>query len=91
MDANGLVPDEMVPASRKLGRGDASALASQAVTLVVAKGKKVSVFEVGATTSTEAVDAMLGPTGNLRAPTLRAGSTVVVGFNDESYSDVLLG
>jgi hypothetical protein len=33
---------------------------------------------------------MLGPTGNLRAPTLRVGKTLVVGFNDESYTDVLL-
>jgi hypothetical protein len=33
---------------------------------------------------------MLGPTGNLRAPTLRAGKTVLVGFNDETYSGILL-
>ncbi len=33
---------------------------------------------------------MLGPTGNLRAPTLRTGKTVVVGFNDESYTGALL-
>ena len=33
---------------------------------------------------------VLGATGNLRAPTLRVGKTVVVGFNDEAYSDALL-
>jgi len=32
---------------------------------------------------------MLGPTGNLRAPTLRAGKTVLVGFNDELFADRL--
>lgn len=42
------------------------------------------------TASKEAVEAMLGPTGNLRAPTLRAGKTVLVGFNDETYSGILL-
>lgn len=31
---------------------------------------------------------MLGPTGNLRAPTLIVGKTVVVGFDDDSYSSV---
>ena len=31
---------------------------------------------------------MLGPTGNLRAPCLVAGKTVVVGFNDEVYTQV---
>ena len=28
---------------------------------------------------------VLGPTGNLRAPTLRRGKTLVVGFNEETY------
>ena len=28
---------------------------------------------------------LLGPTGNLRAPTLRKGKTLVVGFDKETY------
>ena len=82
--------DETVPASRKLGRDDALALAKAAKKLFVAKGKKLNEFEVGKKTSDEAVDAMLGPTGNLRAPTIRAGSTLLVGFNDEQFESVLL-
>lgn len=31
---------------------------------------------------------ILGPTGNLRAPTLRKGKTLVVGFNEETYSKI---
>ncbi len=31
---------------------------------------------------------MLGPTGNLRAPTIRTGATVLVGFNEEAYRKV---
>lgn len=31
---------------------------------------------------------ILGPTGNLRAPTLRKGKTLVVGYNDAVYSDL---
>jgi hypothetical protein len=27
---------------------------------------------------------MLGPTGNLRAPTLRVGRTLVVGYNEQA-------
>jgi hypothetical protein len=34
------------------------------------------------------VDAMLGPTGNLRAPTARVGKTVIVGFHEEAYDEV---
>ncbi len=40
--------------------------------------------------SNECVDAMLGPTGNLRAPTLVVGKTVIVGFDQETYEDVLV-
>ena len=30
---------------------------------------------------------MPGPTGNLRAPTLRKGTTLLVGFNEETYQE----
>ncbi len=90
MDAHRLVPDDVVPASRKLGREDAERLACAAKTVVVAKGKKVSAFDVRGKPSAEVVDAMLGPTGNLRAPTIRTGKTLVVGFNEDVYSKVLL-
>jgi hypothetical protein len=33
---------------------------------------------------------MLGPTGNLRAPTLKVGKTLLVGFNEEAYEGVFL-
>lgn len=32
---------------------------------------------------------LLGPTGNLRAPTLRKGKTLLVGFGAEAYRQVL--
>jgi hypothetical protein len=32
---------------------------------------------------------MLGPTGNLRAPTIRRGKTVLVGFNEELFTEKL--
>lgn len=92
MDANGLTPAETVPASRKLGREDAVALARGVATVIAAKGKKVATFEIiGGTPSDDVVAAMLGPTGNLRAPTVKAGETLLVGFNEEHYRDVLLG
>jgi hypothetical protein len=34
-------------------------------------------------------DLLLGPTGNLRAPTLRAGRTLLVGFDEATYQRVL--
>jgi arsenate reductase-like glutaredoxin family protein len=32
---------------------------------------------------------LIGPTGNLRAPTLRKGRTLIVGFNEETYRKLL--
>ncbi len=90
MDANGLETKETVPASRKLGRSDARELAKAAATVIVAKGKKVSTFKPKGKPSKEIVDAMLGPTGNLRAPVVRAGKTLLVGFNEEEYRQALM-
>jgi arsenate reductase-like glutaredoxin family protein len=89
LDANGIEPKEVVSASKKLGRKEASALAKEASKLIVAKGKKLSEFKTAGSAPKDAVDAMLGPTGNLRAPTLRVGKTLLVGFNEEVYGDVL--
>ena len=89
MDAHRLVPDDVVPASRKLGREDAAELAAKAKTVIVAKGKKLDTFKVTKKQpSDETVDAMLGPTGNLRAPTIRNGKTVVVGYNDDGEVNI---
>jgi hypothetical protein len=78
----------MVPASRKLQATDAKSLLKGASKLIVAKGKKVSEFPIGSRISGDAVDAMLGPTGNLRAPTAIVGKTVLVGFNEDAYATV---
>ncbi len=87
MEANNINIDETVPASRKLQADDAKKLLKGASRLVVAKGKKVSEFPIGSRIPSETVEAMLGPTGNLRAPTAIVGKTVLVGFNDDAYGD----
>lgn len=76
-----------MPASRKLGREEAERLARQASRIIVAKGRKIAEF-AGGKADEEAVLAMLGPTGNLRAPTLRKGKTLVVGFHPEVFEEV---
>ncbi len=63
-------------------------MAKAATTVFVAKGKKVSEFKPAGKASAEVVAAMLGPTGNLRAPTIRKGKTVIVGYNDELFAQV---
>ncbi len=88
MDAKGVEAKEVIPASRKLDRRDAAELVKAAKKVIVAKGKKVQSFPGGNATK-EVVDALLGPTGNLRAPTVRVGKSLLVGFDESSYADVL--
>jgi len=88
LEANAVEIKETIPASRKLQREDAQALLARASTMMVAKGRKVQEFKGGKAATDEAVDAMLGSTGNLRAPAIVAGKTLLVGFNEEVYSGV---
>jgi hypothetical protein len=90
LDTNGIEPKEVVPASRKLGRNDAASLVKAASRVYVAKGKKLDEWRPAGKAPKAAVDALLGPTGNLRSPTLRVGKTLIVGFNEETLESVLL-
>ena len=55
----------------------------------VAKGKKVLTFEPKKESfdSAEFQKAAIGPSGNLRAPTIRTGKTWFVGFSEEAYAE----
>ena len=77
-------------ASKKLGKADAARLVKAAKQVIVAKGKLVRTFAPGGKASDEIVLALLGPTGNLRAPALIVGDTLLVGWNEEAYTAALL-
>jgi hypothetical protein len=81
---------ETVPASRKLGRAEALAMARAAHRLVAAKGKKVTTIDLQSAPPADDVLAglMLGPTGNLRAPMMRVGQTLLIGYNDQAFTDI---
>ena len=59
--------------------------------LYVAKGKKVVHVDLERTKPprAELLGLLLGPTGNLRAPTLRKGRTLLVGFDEATYTRLL--
>ena len=85
MEANNITVGETVLASKKLQASDAKAMLKDASKLIAMKGKKVAEFDVKSSVSNDAVEAMLGPTGNMRAPTIRSGKTLFVGFNEEVF------
>lgn len=75
----------------RLGPEDALALARAAAHVYVAKGKKVIHFDMAADAPTdEALLAhLIGRSGFLRAPTVRQGDRVIVGYNAEMYQALL--
>ena len=83
------MPQAQVSASKQLGKADAARLVKAAKRVIVAKGKLVLRFTPGGKASDEIVEAVLGPTGNLRAPALVVGDTLLVGWNEEAYSAAL--
>jgi arsenate reductase-like glutaredoxin family protein len=67
------------------------ALARAASTLFVAKGKKIVKLNMkrDSPTDEELKKLMLGRSGTLRAPTLRRGKTLLVGYNADLYGTAL--
>ena len=59
--------------------------------LTVAKGKKVTAFDMKKDPPAQAdfAAAVLGPTGNLRAPAIKTGKTWLIGFNEDAYAERL--
>ena len=70
---------------------EALALARAAQQLYVAKGKKIVHVDLKRDAPDDAtlLGLMLGPTGNLRAPTVRHGKTLIVGFDAATYAGLL--
>ena len=87
-----IAPREVVDAKKeRKGPGDALALAREANDIYVAKGKKVVHFNMqDDKPSNEQLLAVLrGPSSILRAPTMRKGKTLLVGFEPETFAKLL--
>jgi arsenate reductase-like glutaredoxin family protein len=75
---------------QKQGRAEALALAKTVNVIHVAKGKKIVTIDMKAPPDDDTlVGLLLGPTGNLRAPTIKQGKTLYVGFNEDVYQTLL--
>ena len=65
-------------------------MAAEADEIYSAKGKNVRYVNLKKDKPDEAtlISLLIGPSGNLRAPTLRKGKTLIVGFDPETYAKV---
>ena len=81
----------MLAAKVKMGPKEALALAATVSRIIASKGQKVQTLDLKKNLPSEAdiLAVLLGPTGNLRAPTAVVGDTLLVGFHPEAYRTVL--
>jgi hypothetical protein len=72
------------------GRDEALKLARSVPRVVAARGKKVVVFDMTNDPPDDETLAahLLGPSGNLKAPTVRFDDTLLVGFGEAAYRQV---
>ena len=64
-------------------------IAREAGRVWVAKGKKITKLDVAKATEEELLKVLLGPSGKLRAPVIRSGDLLLVGFNADLYAEAL--
>ena len=80
------IGEERMARKEPLTDKEAKALLASVSTVIVAKGKAYR--EMSAADAT--IDDLRGPTGNFRAPMIRKGKTLLVGFHPPTL-DSLLG
>ena len=85
------VKETVNAAKEKMGPDEALELAGNASKIIVARGKRVVTFDMKKDRPDDEtlLKHLLGPSGNLRAPTVRAGKTIAVGFNSEMYDELI--
>ncbi len=82
--------EEIVDARKKVIKEDGAwDILKDAETLHVGRGKKTVVFTPDAESKEDILKVSLGRTGNLRAPTLRVGKVLYVGYNDSMYRELI--
>jgi arsenate reductase-like glutaredoxin family protein len=90
-EAEATIAEQVDARKTRLGPEEAVALAREASHVWATKGKKVIHFDMKKSppTDTELTAALIGPSGNLRAPTFRRGKQLFVGMNEEEFGKVL--
>lgn len=82
---NALVREERPSRSRPLSDADAKALLAGVDTVTLARGKSARTLPAREAT----LDDLRGPTGNFRAPIVRVGRRLLVGWHEDSLRELL--
>jgi arsenate reductase-like glutaredoxin family protein len=92
LETNELEPADREDAGRsRRGKAEALALARSVDQIIAAKGKKTVTIDMKRQKPDDEtlLAHLLGPAGNLRAPAIRKGKTLLVGFDPGVYQALL--
>lgn len=87
----GITAKETVNAIKERIDGEAALKLLAGIDKIVAmKGKKIERIDLKKNRPDDdtILSHIIGPTGNLRAPTARVGKTLLVGFSEEAYQEI---
>ena len=79
------IAEERPSKKAPMSDADAKKLIASVGEVIIAKGKAKRVQKSSETT----VEDLRGPTGNIRAPLVRRGRTLLVGFNPDALRELL--
>lgn len=80
------MPQEIIEARKqKIVKEQAWEILGSAQKIIVGRGKKIEIFDPSQDDKKEILKACLGRTGNLRAPSVKMTTGIVVGFNNDMY------
>jgi arsenate reductase-like glutaredoxin family protein len=79
------ISEERAARKNPMQESDAKTLLSQVDDVIIAKGKASRKIKANDTT----IDDLKGPTGNIRAPLVRRGKTLLVGFHESELKNLL--
>lgn len=81
--------DEIVDARKeKIDHNQAWEMIQGQAKVLIGKGKKVLDFQPDGDNREQILKAAMGRSGNLRAPTLKTGGKLLIGYNEEIYSQL---
>ena len=88
-----IIVEQIDARKERIAKDAALKLARSTDHLWVARGKKVVYLNLkkDQPSDAELAKLLMGPSGNLRAPTIRRGKRLFVGFNEAAYEEHLLG
>ncbi len=76
----------------RMGEADALKLAQEVDEIFATKGTKLVHVDLKKEKPTKQslIELLIGPSGNLRAPTFKVGKKLLVGFDEDAYKKVLV-